>query len=313
MKKVILSALLLGLNQLVFPFWGFFGHQLINRQAVFSVPAPLFQFYKQHIFYLEKHSTDPDKRRYILLEEGARHFIDIDNYLWEDVEKLKVPYSEIIKSIPEDSLQKHGILPWNLERTYYLLKNAFEKKDIKQILKYSADLGHYLGDACVPLHTTKNYNGQFTDQRGIHGFWESRLPELFSEDFDFFVGLGEYIPNKRSEIWKIIMESHSFVDEVLMKEKKLSEANDGRDQYGIDYSKKVLKMNYSEQYSSRYHDKLNGMVEARMQRAILAVASFWYSAWVDAGQPELAEFKTMENELFPDSLLHGKKMLGREE
>lgn len=29
------------------------------------------------------------------------------------------------------------------------------------------------------------------------------------------------------------------------------------------------------------------MVQKRMRSAILAVGSYWYSAWVDAGQPDL--------------------------
>ena len=47
----------------------------------------------------------------------------------------------------------------------------------------------------MPLHTTENYNGQMTGQRGIHGFWESRLPELKSKDYDYFVGRAEYVEN----------------------------------------------------------------------------------------------------------------------
>ena len=30
------------------------------------------------------------------------------------------------------------------------------------------------------------------------------------------------------------------------------------------------------------------MVERRMRQAIFAVASFWYTAWVNAGQPDLS-------------------------
>ncbi|MEJ7683717.1 MAG: hypothetical protein WKG06_38825 [Segetibacter sp.] len=32
---------------------------------------------------------------------------------------------------------------------------------------------------------------------------------------------------------------------------------------------------------------LDGMVERRMRLAIVSVASFWYTAWVNAGQPDL--------------------------
>jgi hypothetical protein len=54
------------------------------------------------------------------------------------------------------------------------LTRAFKEHDRERILRYSADLGHYIGDAHVPLHCTRNYNGQLSGQHGIHGFWESR-------------------------------------------------------------------------------------------------------------------------------------------
>ncbi len=61
-------------------------------------------------------------------------------------------------------------------------------------MRISAEFGHYIADACVPLHTTSNYNGQLTDQVGIHAFWESRIPELFAvEEFDMIVGTASYI------------------------------------------------------------------------------------------------------------------------
>jgi hypothetical protein len=40
------------------------------------------------------------------------------------------------------------------------------------------------------------------------------------------------------------------------------------------------------------------MVEKQMRSSILAVGSFWYSAWIDAGQPDLKNLnrKTPEDE-----------------
>ena len=51
------------------------------------------------------------------------------------------------------------------------------------IIKFSAELSHYVGDAFVPLHTTINYDGQLTDQKGLHSLWESQLPERFINDY----------------------------------------------------------------------------------------------------------------------------------
>ena len=37
----------------------------------------------------------------------------------------------------------------------------------------------------------------------------------------------------------------------------------------------------------KFHTALNGMVERQMRSAILITASFWYTAWVNAGKPNL--------------------------
>ncbi len=61
------------------------------------------------------------------------------------------------------------------------LTTAFKNKDPAKILKLSAELGHYIADFHVPLHASSNHNGQYTNQKGIHGFWESRIPELLAQ------------------------------------------------------------------------------------------------------------------------------------
>src|SRR5690606_32801322 len=98
----------------------------------------------------------------------------------------------------------------------------FKTKDARAILKLAADLGHYIADANVPLHTTENYNGQLTGQHGIHGLWESRLPELFTDEYDFFVGKASYVDNIQLQAWEAVIQAHEALDSVLLFENKLS-------------------------------------------------------------------------------------------
>jgi hypothetical protein len=44
---------------------------------------------------------------------------------------------------------------------------------------------------------------------------------------------------------------------------------------------------YSGEYSLAYNSMLDGMIERRMQQSIRSVACFWYTAWINAGQPDL--------------------------
>jgi hypothetical protein len=90
-------------------------------------------------------------------------------------------WNEAAAKYTEDTLVKYGIVPWWIQTMHRRLTAAFKEKDGAKILKLSADIGHYIGDAHVPLHASSNHNGQHTGQHGIHGFWESRVPELLAE------------------------------------------------------------------------------------------------------------------------------------
>ena len=145
----------------------------------------------------------------------------------------------IRKVILEDTLLAYGIVPWHIQKVYNRLVKAFEEKDIDYILKNSADLGHYVSDAHVPLHTTENYNGQLTNQKGIHAFWESRLPELFADDYDYLVGTAEYQYSVLDVAWKAVESSFNSLDSVLLFEKELSREFEQDKQYS--YEKRGTK------------------------------------------------------------------------
>ncbi|NBP69080.1 MAG: S1/P1 Nuclease [Cytophagia bacterium] len=267
-------------------FWGFYGHPKINRQAVFSLPPDMIGFYKANIQYLAEASVNPDRRRLAVVDEASRHYIDLDHYgdsAWATMPRY---WKEAVAKFSEDTLKAYGIVPWHVNTMYYRLKDAFMVQDPAAILKISAELGHYIADANVPLHTTENYNGQLTNQYGIHGFWESRLPELFATDYNLFIGKAEYLPNPQLTIWQGIASAHLKVDSVLSIERSLSAAFGDRKYSFETRGKQTIKV-YSQEFSKAYHTALNNMVERQLRIAIKMVADFWYTAWVDAGQPDL--------------------------
>ena len=274
--------------------WGFFAHQKINRLAIFTLPDGLIGFYKQHVDYSSQHAVDPDKRRYINPEEAPRHYIDIDHYGKTAFDSVPHTWKKAVAKYSEDTLKAYGIVPWHIDKMVYRLTEAFKTENLDLILKYSADLGHYVADAHVPLHTTENYNGQLTGQKGIHGLWESRIPELKSEEYDYWTGTAKYIDKPIETAWHIVKESHESVDSVLTLEKKLSNNFPADKKYSIENRGTVMTTVYSQEYTSAYNELLNGMVERRMRAAILTVGSLWYTAWVNAGKPDLDKLKNKE-------------------
>lgn len=269
--------------------WGFWAHKQINRLAVFTLPPEMIEFYKYNIEYITEHAVDPDKRRYAMEGEAQKHFIDLDHFCTFPCDSFPRDWNAAVETYSEDSLQAYGIVPWVIEQYCYRLTKAFEARDGKKILKYSADLGHYIGDSHVPLHTTENYNGQLTNQKGIHGFWESRLPELFNADYDFFVGKASYISDINSFVWENILLAHGKMETVLLEERKLDASYSTDQKYSFETRGQSTVRTYSESYSKAYHVALNGMVEKHMQLSIKHVGDLWFTCWVNAGQPNLNE------------------------
>jgi hypothetical protein len=272
--------------------WGFFAHKQINRLATFTLPKEMFGFYKQNIEFITEHAVDPDKRRYAVNDEAARHFIDLDRYGINPVDSIPHKWEDAVKKYTEDTLKAHGIVPWHIDVMVKRLTAAFRAQDYDRILRLSADLGHYIGDAHVPLHTTKNYNGQLTNQKGIHGFWESRLPELFSSNYDFFLGKAKYVENPLEFAWDMVRVSFAAKDSVLLFEADLNNQYDADRKYSFENRGAAMMRVYSEDYSKDYHKMMDGMVERRMRSAIISTGSLWFTAWVNAGQPDLSKILT---------------------
>lgn len=294
--KIVLAACLILLTSAKHAEdWGFFGHKKINELAIYVLPPELQPFYKAHASDIIKWAVAPDQRRYVITEEGAKHYIDLDEY---DTLPLPKYWNQAVAKYGEAYLRERGIVPWNTYFVYKQLVKALSAnpKDYTRIIRLSADLGHYIADAHVPLHTTSNYDGQQTGQLGIHAFWESRLPELYFDTYDLFTNRATYIKDVQAEIWTTVMESNALLPKVLATEKELTlKLGEDKKYAYLQRGKRVVRMP-SEYFSNKYNEQVGGTVEQRMRKAIYRVSCLWYSAWIDAGQPEL---KVDENLTLP--------------
>lgn len=302
--------------------WGFYAHQKINYFSVFLLPPEMMVLYKPNIAFLTEHSVDPDKRRYAIKDEGPRHYIDIDRYGTYPYANLPRRWDDAIAKFGQDTVIENGIVPWHVQVMLGRLTAAFKEKNYSRIMKNSAEIGHYIADAHVPLHASSNHNGQYSNQKGIHGFWESRVPELLAEkQWDFFIGKASYIKNPGEFIWERVLESARAADTVLAYEKELSIKFSPDQKYSFEQRNGVVIRQYSSAFSIAYNNMLDGMIERRMRQSISAIASFWFTAWVNAGQPDLkalsrqkfSEADVKEFESLNMKWSGAGKMIGREE
>ncbi|MBC7495151.1 MAG: zinc dependent phospholipase C family protein, partial [Flavobacterium sp.] len=201
--------------------WGSWGHKHISRAAIFALPVEMKSFYFNHIDFITEESVVPDVRKATMNDktEAHKHYIDIEGFNGTLIDSFPKNTADAKAKFGEKLLEEQGILPWHIAEMMTKLTKAFQNKDKSQILFLSGDLAHYIADANMPLHTSSNHDGQLTDQKGIHSFWESKIPEMFGEGYNFKVENAVYIKDISTETWAIIKNSHSLVEPLLLTDK----------------------------------------------------------------------------------------------
>lgn len=279
--------------------WGIFGHEHINNAAVMALPQPMQTFFYNHLDFITQESTVPDLRKYTLRDkaEGPRHYMDIENF--GSVDSIPHSFEEAKKKYTEKFLNDNGFVAWYIQEIMTKLTKAMKDKRKTEILLLAGDLAHYIGDANMPLHTSANHDGQLTNQKGIHSMFESRMPEMFGKDYNFYTGGAKYIDNVEKAIWDMVRDSHSQVEPLLLIDRNLRESFAKDKIFDLDEKGNIAKNKYndpiySKEYVTQLHKALNGMVEKQMRKAIVSTADFWYTAWVNAGKPNLDELDSKE-------------------
>ncbi|HNY76434.1 MAG TPA: zinc dependent phospholipase C family protein [Bacteroidales bacterium] len=285
-KEVIIIFLINLLSINLFG-WGFFSHPRINEHAVYCLPPEMVGFYKKHIDYISQHAVDPDKRSYINPKEAACHYMDINHYGEYPFDMVPKTWKEAVNKYTEDTLYAYGILPYHLIKVYYQLVDAFKEGDAGRILYLSANIGHYVADAHVPLHCNMFYDGRDPSEKGIHALWESRCVEVLYDNFNLFVGRAKYISKPTDEFWNWIRNGYLQSDTVLNVFSYIMKQYTPSEIYTLEDRNNIVIKQYSREFINDFNAMLQNMVERNFRKSVLDVASFWYTAWVNAGQPNL--------------------------
>ena len=268
--------------------WGFLGHKVINQVAVYSLPAPMQGFYYRHMAELVRRSTAPDERRNATPGEAPRHFIDMDHYSeTEPFAKMPRAYDKAVTKFSADTLKKYGTVPWVVLDMKDSLTSAFQRRDTADIIHYSSELGHYIGDAFVPLHTTINYDGQLTNQKGLHALWESQLVERNLKEYKLDAAPAVYLRDPQAAIWEAVQRSYGFLGETLDRALRLEKQFPASTRYTFSHRYGKTQRRFSDAYADAYAKEVNGQVAFRLKGAPTLLASFWLTAWQDAGKPDL--------------------------
>ncbi len=290
MKKIIpliLSLIILFLISKEIFGWGSVGHSLINRNSTKHFPQEMVG-YNLWSEFLAQHASDADYRKSSDPTEGNKHFIDIDNY--QEFLSGNFPYSidTLISRYGWDYVWQQGILPWATKSTFDSLTSALQRKDWDRAKLIAADLGHYVADGHQPLHITRNYDGQFTGQRGIHSRYETQMINRFQNEITFSSEPVVYINEPINFIFDYLFESYSYLDDLLRADSM---------------AKSVAGNTNSELYYSKLWNYTGNFTKYLFQKASNRLASLIYTAWINAGSPALPQTLVEELSLVPTKIV----------
>lgn len=268
--------------------WGFLVHRSINQLAVYQLPVAMRPFFYEHMAYLVKHSVRPDQRRNFDSKEAPKHFIDAEAY--GDSALWTMPYSwnKAVELYAADSLEKYGYAPYWIMVMKEKLTDVFKAEQADSILYYAADLAHYVGDINVPLHTTLNYDGQLTGQRGLHALWESTIPEMEINQYQLYNRhRARYYNNPERAIWKAARNAYALLPTIFEIEKSVSKAFTDSTKYRIQMRNGREVKSYSSAFARAYGKQLSPTINQQLLASANLITDLWYTCWVDAGKPNL--------------------------
>lgn len=183
--------------------WGNGGHRMINHLAASTLPAtvPAFLRSEAAINEIEYLGPEPDRWRSpaepeLNAAQAPEHFIDLEPAdALGPLPHRRLDFEAKVFAAGQQP-DKIGLQPWEATEVWERLKAALREyraleaahKDTHGVeaaaIFYAGWLGHYVGDASQPLHTTINYNGwvgpnpnAYTTSHQIHWQFEGPFVE----------------------------------------------------------------------------------------------------------------------------------------
>ncbi|MGE3275302.1 MAG: hypothetical protein AB7O67_09335 [Vicinamibacterales bacterium] len=260
--------------------WGFTAHRFITEQMIALLPAELRPFFESRRAFIIERSVDPDLWRTAgWEEEPPNHFLDMDyrEFGPYPFDALPRDYDRAVQKFGKDVIDQQGRVPWRAQEFFGKLRRSFEDAGrrppggyaLDNIAYFAAILSHYVADAHVPLHAVVNYDGQLTNQRGLHSRWEAELFERLQGRLRVTPAPAAAVADPRDFIFEVLLRSNRLAEGVLADDRAAAEG----------------RAAYDDAYFEAFARTQGPVLEGRLNDSITAVASMITGAWEAAGRP----------------------------
>jgi hypothetical protein len=251
--------------------WGPAGHRLVNNWAVDTLPQEIRGFFGANRQFLIDHANDPDEWMKRDRYERNRHYIYLDKYGLFPYLNLPHSYRAAVERYGKGRIGHDGTLPWQIGEYSLRLTNALKAQNWDEARLDAAVLGHYVADAHDPLHTTQNFDGQLTGETGLEERFAGRMIEKYSNFLMFHADEAMKVNDPTEYAFGIVLEANTWVDHLILADRQSRENLPG----------------YNDDYLDRFYRQVGSTAMQELNAAAHDAASYWYTAWSNAGRPAL--------------------------
>jgi hypothetical protein len=251
--------------------WGPTAHRTVNSLAVDTLPPGMRYFFEANRQFLAEHAGDPDQWMLKDPYERKRHYLYLDKYGTFPYLGLPHGFKPATEKFGSRRINRDGLLPWHVGEYSLRLTNALKAQKWDEAKLAAAALGHYLADTRNPLHTSSNSDGQLTQQTGLAERFGSALFDRFQGFMMFRPAPAAKIDDPTEYAFDAVLESNTWVNQIIL----------------ADRNAIAGLRDHNDDYYDRFYSAVGAIAARELNNAAHDVGSYWYTAWLNAGKPQL--------------------------
>jgi hypothetical protein len=251
--------------------WGGNGQKLIVNKAIDTLPADLHAFFEANRSFLVQHVTDPLDAEVKTPAERHNHHVYLDKYGRFPFELLPRTYKAAVAKYGKSKLESTGLLPWQVGVYSQRLTEAMKLGRWEDVKLDAAILANYVAEAHDPFNTTENFDGHLTGQTGINERFGTTLIDRFSSFFPMRPNDASFVSDPTDHAFEACLSAHSWLETVLL----------------ADRNARLNAKSYDDEYFDRFYNQSAAILIRQLSDAATDVGSYWLTAWINAGRPQL--------------------------
>jgi hypothetical protein len=251
--------------------WGGNGHKLVVNKAIDTLPPDIRLFFETNRSFIVPHVTDPLDVEAKTPAERRNHVLYLDKYGRFPFELLPRNYKAAVTKYGKSKLESSGLLPWQIGVYSQKLTEAMKLGRWEDAKLYSAILANYVAESHDPFNTTENFDGHLTGQKGVNERFGTALIDRFSSFFPIRPNDAAFISDPTDHAFEACLSAHSWIETVLL----------------ADRNARLIGKSYDDEYFDRFYNQSAATLIRQLSDAATDVGSYWLTAWINAGKPQL--------------------------